>query len=193
MNTSTITFSYLQSSSNILSVAEALELDQSDIAKAILDFMRTHPESSYNAKAFKKLSLELISKFLESNLDADIFAEKYGLRTIQFIKIVVLAIDDDNIIHSDVLADKIYRRLLRNRTSLGRYTPKRIIRMIASYYVKYKWVTQNSIATSYGLSRCSIGYLLKRGIEEKILSESLAEAVASKSCNKQNKYIHKIT
>lgn len=189
MNSSKITLEYIQPSSNIVSVAEELVLTKSDVAKAILHFMRTHPESSYNPRISRKLSLELIRNFLCSSVSAGEFAEEYGLSAFEFIKLASTAIDDKTLIPSDALADKIYRKLLQERASLGRYTPKRIIRLMASRYVSDTWITQNSIALSYGISRSSVGYILKRGVEEGILDDHLAEAVACKSCNKQSKYI----
>ena len=191
MNTSRIAFEYLSRSSSISSVATSLNLCQKDIVPAILNFMRTHPESSYNEKIFKKLVYELIGNFLLSNINADYFAEEYGLRTIEFIKLATRAIDDTNIIHSDALADKIYRQLLHERASLGKFTPKRIIKIMAERYISDTWITQSAMALSYGISRCSVGYLLNRGIEEKILSPTLAEAVQIKSCNRQSVYIKK--
>lgn len=189
MNDSKIAFDYIRESSTLASVSNEQNQPLGTITRSILNFLKSHPDSSYYNRIYRKLKVELTKLFILSHTTAKKFAEQYGLGELQFIRIVGEVIDDPTIVTSDALADKIYRMLLHNRNSLGLLTPKRNVCIIARLYAYSQEISQSSIAYFYNISRCSIAAILKRGITEGILSKDLAEKVACKACYKQSKYI----
>ena len=190
MNDSKIVFDYIRRSSTIDSVANEQNESVAAVTAGILRFLKSHPESSYYDKISRKVKVELTKLFLSSKLPAKDFAEKYGLGETRFISLVGEVIDNSQLVTSDALADKLYRKLLYNRTSLGAYTPKRNIQIIAKVYVSSPYITQLEIAYSYNISRRSLASLLKRGIAEGILDHDLAEQVVFKSCYRRNRYMN---
>lgn len=189
MTDSKIASEYLRVSSTLTSVTEELNLTRADVGRAIMSFMCSHKESSYTPKIRRKFGIELTKSFLVSNKTAKDFAEENGLLETPFIILVGEIIDDPSIMSSDYLADKIYRKLLTNRKSLGKYTPNRILKIISKQYVSSKWITQQAIAYSYNISRNSVATLLRLAIERGILKKDLADMVISKSCHQQSEFL----
>lgn len=186
MKNTSIVFEYLRRSASIESVATENSITQCDVVNGILSFLKKHPESSYTPILYRKIKVELTRLFLADKVTAADFAEKYGISEHCFVKLVCECIDE--VVTTDALADKIYRRLLWGRNSLGSLTPKRVIVYLAKIYVSNPHVTQSSIGYSYNLSRQSISALLHRGVKESILEPALANAVANKAVYRSSAY-----
>lgn len=184
-----IAYEYFRRSSTIDSVAAEFDQAPASIVKSIMSFFKSRPESSYRVAIRRKLQIELTRLFIRSNSTLKDFTEKYGIGTQTFLRLIGEVIEDTTLVPSDALADKIYRKLIYNRNSLGNLTPPRNIRIIAEIYVSNPYCSHSSIAFSYGLSRCSIGALLNRGVDQGILSEELADKVQTKRCYKANSFI----
>ncbi len=185
MNASQITFEYLSRSATIASTAEDLDIPITDIPKAIFRFIEHHPESSYLPSIRHKLSNELTCLFYKSNLTAANFAKLYGIKEHAFIQLVSAFIDDERQKGlSDAVIDKLYRKLVFNRKSLGSATPKRVVIIIAKLYVSNPRITHRDIAFSYGICHSSISQILNRAINEGVLEPDLEDRVLSKSYHK---------
>lgn len=189
MNTSKITYEYIRGSANISSTAEECDIPRPEVVKAILSFLKGHPESSWYNKILRKLQIELTKLFLAAPGNAKEFAEEYGMSESKFIGFMSTTIDDTELIVSDSLANKLYHKLLVDKYGLGAQTPKRIIRIIGKAYVSNNWITQDSIANTYGISRSTVSYLLTKGINDEIFDDEIANMVANKVQNKRRRYV----
>lgn len=181
-------FDYLRKSANIHAIAKEHNVSKGEVVNGILRFLKAHPESSYYTALFNRLKAELTRRFLADKLTAADFAEVYGLSEKKFIQLVSECIDEQ--VTTDALADKIYRRLLWGRNTLGVQTPKRVIIYMAKIYVSDQHMSQTSLAFNYNLTRQAISVLLHRGVTEGILEPKLATAVANKAAYRSSQYCH---
>lgn len=190
MNNSKITFEYVKGSANLDSTAEDFHISKSQAVQAILVFLKNHPESSWYAKILRKLQVEITKSFLDSDCNAEEFAECYGMTEYKFICFMSKIIDDTSLVTSNALAKKLYLKLLKDRYSIGAQTPKRVIRIIGATYISDNWITIDSVANMYGLSHSSVSYLLHRGVDREIFDDHLANLVSNKLQTKKWKLPH---
>ena len=188
MTDSQIALDYLKRSSTIPSICDEYSLSKADVVASITNFIKMFPESIYRARAYRKLQTELYTTFYKSNVSVKEFASEYGMKIMAFSTLISEAIDDTSIIKSDVIAYKVYKKLLYEGHSLGKLTPKRIVRLMAEQYVSDSHITQRSIARQYGISRSYIIVLFRQAIESGYFSHNLAEQVMTKADNMQFKH-----
>lgn len=180
MNTSKITFDFLFKRLSISQAAKANNMTTAEVVKAILSFLKAHPATSYKVQIKHRLKFWLVKDFLAFPGTPETFAKEYGVDPATFRKYMREAVDDDTIIASDVVADKLFRKMMVGTTIISRSVPRRVIKQIALLYVGKTHHTQDSIASIYGTRRETIAILLRRGIAENIVDDVTAEKIAVK-------------
>jgi len=177
MNTSKITCDFLFKRFSISQLATNNQITKADIVKSILSFLRSHPQSSNKNQIKHKLKIELAKDFLRYPGKPESFCEEYGVNPKEFRKLMREVIDDYNIIPSDSLADKLFKKVMSDTVIVTKCIPKRIVKQIARIYVSSNHITQDGLASLYGTRRETIACILKRGISENILDDVTAEKV----------------
>lgn len=153
---------------------------KTEVVKTLFKFLATFPKSSHNAHIKQRLKVELAKEFLASQSSTLDFAEEYDINPSYFRKLMNEVVDDPKIINSDVLADKLFRKVMDGASIKSRYMPKRIVKYIAQSYVSEERFSQYDLANIYSTQRGTISSILKRAIAENIVDDITAEKIIAK-------------
>lgn len=187
MNNAKTACEYIVSNHSIDYLTKKHNLSEAEVVKAIFNFMKSYPESSWHEKIERKLKIDIKDAFLAFPGRRDVFLEKYGFDKHFFFQYIYSIIEDYTIVPSEAKAEKLYIKLLDSELIITKYVPKRIIKRIASLYINSVPVTQKAIACLYNTSRGIIASILRRGIAENIIDDVTAEKVYIRvNCNMMN-------
>ncbi|MBQ8043899.1 MAG: hypothetical protein IJ272_07120 [Clostridia bacterium] len=177
MSSSKIACEFIFNRFSISHISEKNGMSKAEVVKSIFSFLKSHPNSSHKESIRRKLKIELAKAFLSSPASPDRFAEEYGMDPRDFRKLMKEVVDDYDIVSSDTLADKLFRKVMAGTVLVAKYIPKRIVKQIALIYVCENHYTQDGLASIYGTRRETIAAILRRGIAENILDDVTAEKV----------------
>lgn len=184
MNSAKLACDFLGTNLTLENLAKKYSVDKSDIVKAIRKYRKSHLNSNLSAQLDRKLKIILTKNFLSFTGRRDDFAIQYGLSEKEFVTLMLEVIEDTCIVRHDILANKIFLKLTLYKTYSSASVPNRIVRIIAEYYVdNEKHMSQDALASIYGIQRSSISSILRRGIAEGIVDDELANKIYSKVRN----------
>lgn len=181
MNDSKIAFEFILNGFNIEYLADKFNMSKADVVNKLFKFLKTHPESSWYAKIYLNLKKVLAKAFLSTTKRREDFAKDYGMSDPKFVALMKEVIEDTNLIPSDTVADRLFRKLTLHSFMTANNVPKRMIMVMAKYYTCDRSnYSLKSLAASYGVDTASMSAFLRRGISENILDDLLAEKVYAK-------------
>ena len=171
-------------------VAKQLGITNAECYQAIHNFCKEHPQGKLVPTIKRKLKMNLASSLLSYAGSREKFVEEYGIPDRNLVAIIYSVIEDESMVKTDALADRLFRKLTEGRVFCSASMPKRIVRIIGQYYANTK-SSQAALAASYGVNDSTISGILRRGIADGIFDDVLADKVYAKI--RDCKYMTKAT
>ena len=165
---------------SIAQLATKYEATIPEVIKGIKQFVKNFSNLEWSVKVDRMLKCEILRMFLSSVKKVDEFVEEIGMSESKFIDFIREVIEDREIIPSNSLADRIYRKAVERKRISYNFTPDRIIQYVAYRYISDKHITQALVGSFYGISGATVGHMLRRGIAEDIVDEDTADRIFAK-------------